>query len=171
MRGEGQRLAPLPNRTLTLLAEISASTSRHDGGESDDAALIRMMADPLLLRDHLMESAKSEPFEVGPVHRLGQRLLSEFSFSGGAPAQPTQVELHPHRPATQGPVDSLRPEPFIVTGEDKALALENNTGSCREVTDSWVDGDVAASSPMLKFSLQLLVVALVIAGFVALLPY
>lgn len=169
MQGGGQRLALLPDRTLMLLSEITASTSRRDGSESDDAALIRLMADPLLLRDHLVESSETDSGGVGPIHRLGQRLLSEISFSGGAPALSVQVEVHDYCPVTPGPADSLRPEPFIVTGEDKALALENSTGSCRETEGPWAGGGDLVSSPVFTASLQLLLVVLVIAGFVAVL--
>lgn len=171
MQGGGQRLALLPNRTLLLLSEITASTSRYDGGESDDAALIRLLADPLLLRDHLTEGGGNEARGAGLVHRLGEKLLSEFSFSDRVPILSTRAESHHYRKVTPSIADSLQPEPFVVTGEDRALALENSTGSCREAEDRQPVGGAIFPEAIFEFSFQLFLIVLSMVGLVVVLVY
>lgn len=85
MQGGGQRLALLPDRTLMLLSEITASTSRRDGSESDDAALIRLMADPLLLRDHLVESSGTDSGGLGPFIAWVKGCCPRFLFRAERP--------------------------------------------------------------------------------------
>jgi hypothetical protein len=113
------------------LAEIAACGSRRGPGESDEAVLVRLGADPLLLYDHLKNASDASRRVAGPPGGLNQRFLPSILFIGAVPSTAGTVGDCNYSSVNSGEENSIRPRPFIATGEDKALSLAIDPSSGR----------------------------------------
>ncbi len=163
MQGHKQSLATLPDRTLILLSEITAGTSRHDSGESGEAALMRLIPDPLLLRSHMLDNKESSFDKVGPRQIFDRRLLAQISYSSVQSTVGVQGEERRYPSAYVGQVNSLYPEPYTASAEDLNLALEIDPGSNREKGEWWADREARFSGHVFSVSLRFLLTALLMA--------
>lgn len=166
MRVEKQSLATLPDRTLALLSEITASTSRHDGGDDDEATLMRLLADPLLLRQHLKSKGEARTDWDGLARRLSHDLQSRIFFSGAVSKTGSYVLVPRYPPEEPRSAESLRPEPFTATPADRTLALDNNSGTQGDHPTPLGHNETQVSALAIGTCLQILLVVLAIAVLV-----
>lgn len=163
MRVQKQDLAALPDRTLTLLSEITASTSRHAGGDDDEAALMRIRSDPLLLRQHLKGTSGTGSDSDGLAHRLNHDLQSRIFFSGAVADAGGQIQDHRYPPLERSTAESLRPEPFAATQADMTLALDNTPGPLGYASTPHGQSEAGVSTLVIGACLQILMAVLAVA--------
>ena len=163
MRVQKQGLATLPERTLALLSEITASTTRHESGDDDEAILIRLMADPLLLRQHLKGRGGTRQDMDGLARRLNHELQSQIFLSGAVAGSDFHVLDRRYPPAVTVPAESLRPEPFTATSADMMLALDNIPGPHGERSAPLGNSETIVSAVVISTCSQVLLAVLAIA--------
>lgn len=163
MRVQKQSLATLPERTLALLSEITASTTRHDSGDDDEAILIRLMADPLLLRQHLKGKGGARQDMGGLARRLNHELQSRIFLSGAVAGSDFHVFDRRYPPTVTVPAESLRPEPFTATSADMMLALDNIPASHGKRSTPISHSEAKVSALLISTCLQILLAVLAVA--------
>lgn len=100
-----------------MLRDIGLSDSRRQAGDDDAAELIRLSGDPLLLHDHLLRRRREV---VPPSRPLVPSGLLLAGFGNGAKATPSRSRAGLEPP----PSDSLRPESFAPTEDDRRCAVD-----------------------------------------------
>ena len=166
MGRDKQQLETVPDRILTLLSEISASTSRHEIPETAEAELMRLSADPFLLRRHVRAIAGGGDRETLGLQGTPQALGSWFAnMAAGTESSSKTIGKGRHYHFAEPQMGtSLLPEVFAATDEDIADALEGYPESHAGVFQEGVRDESFVSILVIRASLLFFLAVLVVAA-------
>ena len=166
IRRHRQQLEAVPDLVLTLLSEITASTSRHEVPENAEAKLMRLAADPFLLRRHVCEIGGGGDGETPGPQRTPQALgpwISNMGAETESASKALSKGRHYHSAEPQMGT-SLLPEIFAATDDDVANALEGYPESHARILQEGVRDESFVSILVIRASLLFFLAVLVVAA-------